>query len=59
MDGRILGEALIGVSATPRAEQKTIEASRDNGATRWRQYIKTSTVGNTVYYDEGNRKIGP
>jgi arylsulfatase A-like enzyme len=59
MDGRILAEAMIGAAAAPHSEQKTIEASRDNGATHWRQYIKISTVGSTVYYDEGNRKTVP
>jgi predicted AlkP superfamily pyrophosphatase or phosphodiesterase len=55
MDGRILTEALEGHPAgAPKAEQKTIEASTEDGLFRWRQYLKFSTVGESIYFDEGN-----
>jgi arylsulfatase A-like enzyme len=55
MDGRILTEALEGHSAgAPKAEQKTIEATTEHGLFRWRQVLKFSTVGEAIYFDEGN-----
>jgi len=55
MDGRILSEAVTELKA-PKAkpEQKTVEASHDGAGFHWRQYLKTSTVGDTIYFDEGN-----
>ena len=53
LDGRVLTEALVGGSV-PTVEHKTIEASRDTGIFRWKQYLKQSQVGNTVYFDEAN-----
>jgi hypothetical protein len=38
----------------PKSEQMVIEASRELELFRWRQYLKYSTVGNSVYFDEGN-----
>lgn len=55
MDGRVLLEALISQAETPpKPEQKTVEASRDLGFLQWRQYLKLTQVGSSVYYDEGN-----
>jgi predicted AlkP superfamily pyrophosphatase or phosphodiesterase len=54
MDGRILSEALLGMNAPTNSEQKIIEASRNDGSLHWHQYLKFSTVGNTIYFDEGN-----
>ena len=55
MDGRILSESLINPpSAAPKAKTKTLEAKRDLGKVRWEQYLKTSRVGDTIYFDEGN-----
>jgi len=55
MDGRILSEALIGLKAPKdKPEQKTIEAANDGGSRHWRQYLKNSRVGDTIYFDEGN-----
>jgi hypothetical protein len=55
MDGRVLHEALsTGTGSAPKPEQKTIEASRDVGYFRWHQYLKFSTVGDSIYFDEGN-----
>ncbi|HYV28585.1 MAG TPA: alkaline phosphatase family protein [Candidatus Eisenbacteria bacterium] len=55
LDGRILTEALVNSSGEKlKPEQKTIEATRDLGLFRWRQYLKFTTVGNAIYFDEGN-----
>lgn len=55
MDGRILSEALTGLKAPKgKPEQKTLEAANDSGSLHWRQYLKTSSVGDTIYFDEGN-----
>ncbi len=55
MDGRVLSEAMIGGKART-SETKTIVATRVLERGRWRQYLKISIVGSTVYFDEGNRK---
>jgi arylsulfatase A-like enzyme len=55
MDGRVLYEALANNTASiPTAETKTLEASRDLPLFRWRQYLKYTQVGSSVYFDEGN-----
>jgi predicted AlkP superfamily pyrophosphatase or phosphodiesterase len=55
MDGRILSEAMNGLKAPKnKPEQKTLEAANDSGSLHWRQYLKTSSVGDTIYFDEGN-----
>jgi arylsulfatase A-like enzyme len=55
MDGRILSEAVNGLEAPKsKPEQKTLEAANDSGNLHWRQYLKTSSVGDTIYFDEGN-----
>ena len=55
MDGRILTEALAGHDGPgPKSEQKIIEATRELELFRWRQYLKYSTVGKAIYFDEGN-----
>jgi len=55
MDGRVLTEALISASeSAQKAERRTIEASRVDSLIRWRQYLKFSTIGNAIYFDEGN-----
>ena len=55
MDGRVLTEAMTsGDSTAPKAEEKTIEASRETGFLRWHQYLKTTAVGTTTYFEEGN-----
>jgi arylsulfatase A-like enzyme len=55
MDGRVLYEALADCDLTPpQPETKTIEATRDLGLFRWRQYLKISKVGKALYFDEGN-----
>jgi arylsulfatase A-like enzyme len=59
MDGRILNEAIVSMSAPTNSSQKTIEASRDGKGFHWRQYLKFSTVGNAIYFDEGNGNSVP
>lgn len=55
LDGRILSEALRDFEGPlPPAEQVTIEASAEGASFRWCQYLKYSTVGNAIYFEEGN-----
>lgn len=51
MDGRILGEALRN-PPFPAPEPREKILSSENGD--WRQYLKTRSVGETEYLDEGN-----
>jgi arylsulfatase A-like enzyme len=58
MDGRVLREALNTIDAnglTGNPSSKTIEASSNKSGVAWKQYLKTVTVGNVTYFDEGNR----
>jgi predicted AlkP superfamily pyrophosphatase or phosphodiesterase len=53
MDGRVLQEALVsGKGEVPTPEVKTIEATRELGLFRWKQYLKYTKVGDAIYYDE-------
>ncbi len=55
MDGRILSEAVTGLKAPEsKPVQQTLEAAHDGQNFHWRQYLQTSTVGGTIYFDEGN-----
>lgn len=55
MDGRILREALVGHDMpSDTVKQRTIEASTTAGSSVWHQYLKFTTVGNALYFDEGN-----
>jgi len=55
MDGRVLHEALIpSKEAAPKVNQKKLEATRDSGIFRWKQYLQYSEVNGTLYFDEGN-----
>jgi hypothetical protein len=54
-DGRVVHEALVhGEEEVPRPEPKLLEASREHGWFSWRQYLKYTKMGNTIYLDEGN-----
>jgi arylsulfatase A-like enzyme len=62
MDGRILSEALVNTDRLPagtNAETKTIEAKKDFAAGTWRQSLRISRVGSTIYLEEGNGKFVP
>ncbi len=55
MDGRVLHEALVTSDIDPAKPQtKTIESAVDLGLYTWRQYLKYTTVGEHIYFDEGN-----
>ena len=55
LDGRILIEAMASTevqAASPVSE--TIEATKQFSTGSWRQELKISRVGSTIYLDEGN-----
>jgi arylsulfatase A-like enzyme len=57
LDGRILSEAMVkGEPATkrPKSRTETIDAIKDFPWAKWRQTLKISRVGSTIYLDEGN-----
>jgi arylsulfatase A-like enzyme len=57
MDGRILAEAMSNADpaiAGLKPETKTIEAAKDFRSGMWRQTLKISRVGSTIYLDEAN-----
>jgi arylsulfatase A-like enzyme len=57
LDGRILSEAMINVDPAttgPKSETKTIDAVKDFPSGTWRQSLRISRVGPTIYLDEGN-----
>ena len=57
MDGRILSEAVAAptsLAPAPKPEAKSIDARKDFPSGTWRQTLKISRVGSTIYLDEGN-----
>jgi predicted AlkP superfamily pyrophosphatase or phosphodiesterase len=62
LDGRILAEAMVDIgrhSTMSKAETKTIEATKDFRSGSWRQTLKISQIGSTIYLDEGNGSFVP
>lgn len=62
IDGRILSEALVNTDrllAGTNAETKTIESKKDFAAGTWRQSLRISRIGSTIYLDEGNGAFTP
>jgi hypothetical protein len=62
VDGRVLSEAMVSVGQVPtrrEAETKTIEATKDFRSGSWRQTLKISQIGSTIYLDEGNGSFTP
>ena len=62
MDGRVLSEAMASGDQVPTAgktETKTIEAKKDFPGGSWRQSLRISRVGTTIYLDEGNGSFAP
>ena len=60
MDGRVLAEVMENIDNRKlKATTETIEAMRDFPAGKWRQTLKISTVGSTIYLDEGNGAFTP
>jgi hypothetical protein len=47
------------VPAGEKTETKTIEAKKDFAAGIWRQSLRISRVGSTIYLDEGNGAFSP
>ena len=59
-DGRILSEAMINVDkASPKHENERIEAKREFTSGIWRQSVRVSRVGSTIYFDDGNGAFVP
>jgi hypothetical protein len=54
-----LSEALTGDPAMPRAVTSTLECARKFSSGQWRQHLRLSRVGETVYFDEGNGAFEP
>jgi arylsulfatase A-like enzyme len=54
MDGRILSEALINNKQAAKPTSETVEATKKFPSGTWRQTLKISRVGSTIYLDEGN-----
>jgi hypothetical protein len=57
MDGRVLFEAMAGTNQPSNgksAETKTIEARKKFSGGTWRQSLRVSRVGSTIYLDEGS-----
>jgi predicted AlkP superfamily pyrophosphatase or phosphodiesterase len=60
MDGRVLREAFATDNEpAPKVVEKRVEATRQAGLFRWNQYLKTSEVDGTKYFDEGNGEVRP
>jgi arylsulfatase A-like enzyme len=62
VDGRVFSEAMVSVDQVPtrrEAETKTIEATKDFHSGGWRQTLKISQIGSTIYLDEGNGSFAP
>lgn len=53
LDGRVLAEALLDSrAAIPTPRTQTVEATCTWGLFQWRQYLKYTTVGQTIYFNE-------
>jgi arylsulfatase A-like enzyme len=58
-DGRVLAEAMDERAARIDPLSKTIQASRKFPSGEWKQHLRVSLVGETVYIDEGNGSFAP
>jgi predicted AlkP superfamily pyrophosphatase or phosphodiesterase len=57
LDGRILSEAMVNLDSAStelKPETETVEAMKDFSFGSWRQSLRISRVGSTIYLDEGN-----
>lgn len=55
LDGRILREAMPNESgSSPVVSKESIEAIGQFSDGEWRQYLRTSKIGDEIYLDEGN-----
>ena len=60
MSGRILFEAIANLKTPPaKPETKTIEAANHFPSGTWRQSLRISHVGSTIYLDEGAGAFAP
>jgi len=62
LDGRILSEAMVNAdpaTAELKHETKTTEAIKDFPVGTWRQSLRISHIGSTIYLDEGNGGFSP
>lgn len=59
MDGRILKEALGGITAEPTATSQSLVAHRDLGEAVWRQTLSLTSIRGTTYLLEGNGQRTP
>lgn len=59
MDGRVLVEAMEEKAERTDVLAKTIEAKRTFASGEWRQHLRVSLVGETLYIDEGNGAFEP
>src|SRR6266513_1220258 len=60
LDGRVLSEAMVNGNppiAELKAQTKAMEATKDFPTGMWRQSLKSSRVGATLYLDEGNGQV--
>jgi len=53
MDGRVLSEAMVNGQSL-KSETQTLDATKQFSRGTWRQELKISRVGPTLYFDEGN-----
>jgi arylsulfatase A-like enzyme len=53
-DGRVLSEAMKEKAGGVEALGKTLEATRKFPTGEWRQHLRVSSLGETIYIDEGN-----
>jgi arylsulfatase A-like enzyme len=58
MDGRVLSEAMMNGQSL-KSENQTIEATKKFSGGVWRQELKISRVGSSMYLDEGNGSFKP
>jgi arylsulfatase A-like enzyme len=59
MDGRVLPAFGFEDRMPPQPEIQTIEAKHEFPSGKWRQSLKISRVGSTIYLDEGNGQFLP
>jgi predicted AlkP superfamily pyrophosphatase or phosphodiesterase len=54
MDGRVLSEAMNIAARLSETKTNTLDATKSFPSGTWRQSLKISRVGSTIYLDEGN-----
>jgi arylsulfatase A-like enzyme len=61
LDGRVLFEAMVKSDGAPppKSNTETVDAKREFASGTWRQTLKTTRVGSTIYLDEGNGRFAP